>query len=51
VLKKATRKSVEVVDVRADDPARAMEQFTTGLRQVLAAQKPQKPTRQPKRTK
>jgi len=35
VLKKAIRKSTEVVDVRADEPERAMEQFTNALRRVL----------------
>ena len=37
--KKASRKSA-VVDVRADDPEHAMEQFTDGLRRVLSAPKP-----------
>jgi len=41
VLKRASRnKDVgDIPDVRADDPERAMEQFTNGLRKVLAAQK------------
>jgi hypothetical protein len=41
VLKKASRNSVadDVPDVRADEPERAMEQFTNGLRRVLAAPK------------
>jgi hypothetical protein len=37
-------KTNAVVDVRADEPERAMEQFTDGLRRVLAAPKP-KPKR------
>jgi hypothetical protein len=42
VLKKPSRNSREaddVPDVRADEPERAMEQFTNGLRRVLAAPK------------
>jgi hypothetical protein len=40
VLKKDSRnKSADVPDVRADEPERAMEQFTDGLRRVLAAPK------------
>jgi hypothetical protein len=41
VLKKASRnKDVDdIPDVRADEPERAMEQFTDGLRRVLAAPK------------
>jgi len=40
VLKKATRKSAEVVDVPADDPVGTMDRFKAGLRRVLAAEKP-----------
>jgi hypothetical protein len=41
VLKKASRnKDADVPDVRADEPERAMEQFTNGLRIVLSVPKP-----------
>ena len=40
MLKKRSRNSDEVVDVRADDPEHAMERFNDGLRRVLAAPKP-----------
>jgi len=41
VLKKASRsKDEDVPDVRADEPERAMEQFTQGLRRVLSVPKP-----------
>jgi hypothetical protein len=39
VLKKVSRKSVEVNDVPADDPVGTMDRFTSGLRRVLHAQK------------
>jgi hypothetical protein len=40
VLKKASRnKDADAPDVRADEPERAMAQFTEGLRRVLAAPK------------
>jgi hypothetical protein len=55
VLKKASRnKDADVPDVRADDPERAMEQFTQGLRRVLAVPKAtidKRPTLQRKRRK
>jgi hypothetical protein len=50
VLKKASRNS-DVVDVRADEPERAMEQFTDGLRRVLAAPKPKPKRRRAKRSR
>ena len=47
MLKKASRnKDVGAPNVRADDPDRAMEYFTDGLKRVLAAPKP--PKRKPK---
>jgi len=50
VLKKATHNKDAVVDVRADDPAHAMEHFNEGLRRVLAAPKvATRPTRRLKR--
>ena len=39
MLKKASRKNVEVPDVSADDPAHTMVHFTEGLRRVLSAPK------------
>ena len=40
MIKKGSRNLKEdVPDVRADEPERAMEQFTDGLRRVLAAPK------------
>ena len=50
MLRKASRNSSadDVPDVRADEPERAMEQFTAGLRRVLAAPKP-KPKRKRKK--
>ena len=46
MLKKASRsKDADVPDVRADEPERAMEQFTDGLRRVLAVSK-HKPAKQ-----
>jgi hypothetical protein len=40
VLKKPSRnKDAGVPDVRADDPEHAMQQFTDGLRRVLAVPK------------
>jgi len=41
VLKKASRSkgADDIPDVRADEPERAMEQFTDGLRRVLATPK------------
>jgi hypothetical protein len=52
VLKKASRNkgADNVPDVRADDPERAMEQFTNGLRRVLAAEKPSKRKRKQPRS-
>ena len=41
MLKKAGRNSDEAPpDVRADEPERTMEKFESGLRRVLAAEKP-----------
>jgi hypothetical protein len=52
VLKKDSRnKSADVPDVRADEPERAMEQFTAGLRRVLAAPKAETHTRKRVRTR
>jgi len=41
VLKRASRNNDadDIPDVRADEPERVMEQFTAGLRRVLAAPK------------
>jgi hypothetical protein len=50
VLKKDSRnKSADPPDVRADDPERAMEQFTQGLRRVLAV--PKNSLTQPRQSK
>lgn len=38
--KNPRKPSSDVVDVRADEPERAMDQFTAGLRTVLSATKP-----------
>jgi len=46
VLKKLSRsKDADAPDVRADEPERAMEQFTNGLRRVLSAPKQPPPKR------
>lgn len=37
--------AADVPDVRADEPERAMEQFSDGLRKVLSARKPQEKRR------
>jgi hypothetical protein len=52
VLKKPSRNSVadDVPDVRADEPERAMEQFTDGLRRVLAVTKKNKKAIRPKKS-
>jgi len=52
VLKKASRNkdADDIPDVRADEPERAMEQFTAGLKRVLAAPKPKPKTRKRKRS-
>ena len=44
MTKKPSRNSGvdDVPDVRADEPERAMEQFTAGLKRVLAAPKPKR---------
>ena len=39
MLKKASHKNDAAVDVPADNPERAMEQFTDGLRRVLSTKK------------
>ena len=42
MLKKPSRNR-DAVDISADDPSKAMEQFTEGLKRVLSASKPRKP--------
>jgi hypothetical protein len=51
MAKKASSNSSadDVPDVRADEPERAMEQFTAGLTRVLSAQKPKRKKRRTKR--
>jgi hypothetical protein len=50
VLRKATRnKDADVPDVRADEPERAMAQFTEGLRRVLQAGKRDRSPKKPRR--
>jgi hypothetical protein len=51
VLKKASRNAgADVPDIRADEPDRAMDRFTDGLRRVLSTTKrTQKPKRRRKR--
>ena len=51
MLRKASRnKDADVPDVRADEPERAMEQFTEGLRRVLDAQKPKRRAKKPRKS-
>ena len=40
VLKKPSDKNREAIDVPADNPKGTMDRFTSGLRQVIAARKP-----------
>ena len=44
-------KSTDPVDVPADNPEGTMERFNEGLRRVLAAPKPRKPSVRPRRRK
>jgi len=48
VLRKVSRNR-DAADIAVDNPAKAMEQFTDGLRRVLAAPKPRLRSRRLKR--